>query len=149
MCRVDQCSDVGICLFFGRNLRDWGCATVEERLGGSGEAEMGIELRVSKLALAKNGRYAHARQMQCAKREQKQVRTCRGRVIRDIERKVAARQTEAGQKQEHPGLKRLLEIAKRIHAQHRQRCRVSLRSADPGELYEWNTLLSCRNDAVR
>jgi len=64
-----------------------------------------------------NGRYAHARQMRRAKREQKRLRTYLGRVIRDIERKVVSQQTQAGQ--EHPRLKRLLEIAKRIHAQQR------------------------------
>lgn len=84
--------------------------------------QMGIDLRqsyerVSKHALMMNGRYAHARQMRRAKREQKRLRTCLGRVIRDIERKVVSQQTQAGQ--EHPRLKRLLEIAKRIHAQQR------------------------------
>ncbi len=84
--------------------------------------QMGIDLRqsyerVSKRALMMNGRYAHARQMRRAKREQKRLRTCLGRVIRDIERKVASQQTEAGL--EHPRLKRLLEIARRIHAQQR------------------------------
>jgi len=90
--------------------------TAEERLGGSGEAKMGIDLRVSKLALAKNGRYVHARQMQRAKREQQRLGTCRGRLIRDIERKLAARQTEAGQKQKRPG---------RIIRRHRQETSVS------------------------
>lgn len=84
--------------------------------------QMGIDLRqsyerLSKRALMMNGRYAHARQMRRAKREQKRLRTFLGRVIRDIERKVASQPTEA--RQEHPGLKRLLEIAKRIHAQQR------------------------------
>lgn len=84
--------------------------------------QMGIDLRqsyerVSKHALMMNGRYAHARQMRRAKREQKRLRTCLGRVIRDIERKVVSQPTQAGQ--EHPRLKRLLEIAKRIHAQQR------------------------------
>ncbi|BCT69125.1 IS5 family transposase [Nitrosospira sp. NRS527] len=84
--------------------------------------QRGIDLRqsyerVSKRALMMNGRYAHARQMRRAKREQKRLRTCLGRVIRDIERKVVLQQTEAGQ--EHAELKRLLEIAKRIHAQQR------------------------------
>ena len=84
--------------------------------------QMGIDLRqsyerVSKRALMMNGRYAHARQMRRAKREQKRLRTCLGRVIRDIERKVVSQPTQAGQ--EHPRLKRLLEIAKRIHAQQR------------------------------
>jgi IS5 family transposase len=36
----------------------------------------------------KNGRYAHARQMKRARKEQKQLRTYLGRVIRDIERKL-------------------------------------------------------------
>ena len=84
--------------------------------------QMGIDLRqsyerVSKRALMMNGRYAHARQMRRAKREQKRLRTCLGRVIRDIERKVVSQPIQAGQ--EHPRLKRLLEIAKRIHAQQR------------------------------
>jgi IS5 family transposase len=84
--------------------------------------QRGIDLRqsyerVSKQALMMNGRYAHARQMRRAKREQKRLRTCLGRVIRDIERKVGWQQTEAGQ--DDAGLKRLLEIAKRIHAQQR------------------------------
>lgn len=85
--------------------------------------KMGIELRqsyerVSKLALAKNGRYAHARQMQRARREQKRLRTYLGRVIRDIERKVATGEATKGQA-DHAKLDRLLEIAKRIHAQQR------------------------------
>ena len=67
--------------------------------------------RVSKLALAKNGRYAHARQPARAKREQRRLRTYLGRVIRDIERKLpeahAARMNQ------------LLEIAKRILTQQR------------------------------
>jgi len=55
--------------------------------------QMGIELRqsyerVSKRALMMNGRYAHARQMRRARREQKRLRTCLGRVIRDIKGKV-------------------------------------------------------------
>ena len=79
----------------------------------------GVELRqnyerLSKRALMMNGRYAHARQMQRARREQKRLRTYLGRVIRDMERKVGDVQAE------HPKLHRLLEIAKRIHAQQRQ-----------------------------
>ena len=81
---------------------------------------MGIVLRqsyerLSKRALMMNGRYAHARQMQRAKREQKRLRTYLGRVIRDIERKLAHQQTTVG----YPRINRLLEIAKRIHAQQR------------------------------
>lgn len=75
---------------------------------------IGIDLRqsyerLSRLALAKHGRYAHARQMQRARREQ--------RVIRDIERKVAIRQIQGAQ--EHSKLTRLLEIGQRIHTQQR------------------------------
>jgi IS5 family transposase len=68
--------------------------------------------RVSKLALAKNGRYAHARQMQRARKEQKRLRTYLGRVIRDIERKLPEEHkiTMASQ----------LEIAKRILTQQRK-----------------------------
>lgn len=82
--------------------------------------KMGVGLRqsyerVSKLALAKSGRYAHARQMRRARREQKRLRTYLGRVIRDIERKLENQQGAT----EHPKLNRLLEIAKRIHAQQR------------------------------
>ena len=78
---------------------------------------MGIKLRqsyarLSKAALAKHGRYAHARQMQRARREQKRLKTYLGRVIRDIERKLAA-----APEQDYPRLKRLLELGLRIHAQ--------------------------------
>ena len=59
-----------------------------------------------------NGHYAHARQMQRAKREQKRLKTYLGRVIRDIERKL-------DQQAMHPRFKRLLEIANRIHVQQR------------------------------
>ena len=83
---------------------------------------MGITLRqsyarLSKVALAKHGRYAHARQMQRAKREQKRLKTYLGRVIRDIERKLAAATTQA--EQDYPRLKRLLRLSLRIHAQQR------------------------------
>jgi len=68
--------------------------------------------RVSKLALAKNGRYAHARQMQRAKREQQRLRTYLGRVIRDIERKLP---------EEHQvTMASPLETAKRILTQQRK-----------------------------
>lgn len=73
--------------------------------------------RLSRLALAKHGRYAHARQMQRARREQKRLKTYLGRVMRDIERKVAAGPIPG--EQEHSRLTRLLEIARRIHTQQR------------------------------
>jgi IS5 family transposase len=80
---------------------------------------MGIKLRqsyarLSKVALAKHGRYAHARQMQRAKREQKRLKTYLGRVIRDIERKLGA-----VPEQDCPRLKQLLELSLRIHVQQR------------------------------
>lgn len=69
--------------------------------------------RVSRIALLLNIRYAHARQMRRAKREQKRLRTYLGRVIRDIERHIARR----------PELRArfadLLGTAHRIHAQQR------------------------------
>lgn len=73
--------------------------------------------RLSRLALAKHGRYAHARQMQRARREQKRLKTYLGRVMRDIERKVAAGPIPGAE--EHSRLTRLLEIARRIHTQQR------------------------------
>lgn len=91
--------------------------------------QLGIELRqsferLSKLALAKSGRYAHARQMKRAKREQKRLKIYLGRVIRDIERKVAVRQM--ADQPEHSGLAKLLVLARRIHAQQR---------SDKGKVY--------------
>ena len=67
--------------------------------------------RVSKLALAKNGRYAHARQMQRARKEQRRLRTYLGRVIRDIERKLP--EAHAAK------MNTLLEIAKHVLNQQR------------------------------
>lgn len=66
--------------------------------------------RLSKHALARQGRYAQARQMKRARRETKRLRLYLGRVIRDIKRKCAK-----------PGaaLKLLLERAQRILQQQR------------------------------
>lgn len=66
--------------------------------------------RLSKQALARQGRYAHAKQMKRARRETKRLRLYLGRVIRDIRRKCA-----------RPGvqLKLLLERAQRILQQQR------------------------------
>ncbi len=55
--------------------------------------ERGIELRqsyerVGKKALARQGRYRHARQMKRAQRETKKLKTYLGRVSRDIQRKA-------------------------------------------------------------
>lgn len=71
--------------------------------------------RVGRAALAMNGRYAHARQMRRAKAQQKRLKTYLGRVIRDIERRIAGC-AELGER-----FARLLSIARRIHAQTRQR----------------------------
>jgi transposase, IS5 family len=68
--------------------------------------------RVGKLALAKQGRYANAKQMKRAKREQRRLRTYLGRVIRDIERKADPAQLKR--------LTRLLDLSKRIHKQERK-----------------------------
>jgi IS5 family transposase len=66
--------------------------------------------RLGKHALARQGRYAHAKQMKRARRETKRLRLYLGRVIRDIRRKCPA-----------PGaqLKLLLGRAQRIFEQQR------------------------------
>jgi len=51
-------------------------------------------VRVSKKALAKQGRYAHARQFQRAKKFTRKLKTYLGRVVRDIRRKAASRPEE-------------------------------------------------------
>jgi transposase, IS5 family len=70
--------------------------------------------RVGRIALVKNGRYARARHMQRARREQKRLKTYLGRVMRDIERKIQAL-PQAGQER----MQKLLAIAGRIHSQQR------------------------------
>src|SRR5215218_2289 len=75
----------------------------------------GIELRQSYVrlgqrALARQGRYAQARQMKRARRETKRLRQYLGRVIRDIRRKCP---------RPAPSLKLLLERAERIFRQQR------------------------------
>jgi IS5 family transposase len=82
----------------------------------------GIKLRQSyqrlgKIALVKQGRYAHAKQMRRARREMRKLRTWLGRVIRDIERKSEARS---------PRLRKLLELSYRLYKQKRD---------DKGKLY--------------
>ena len=66
--------------------------------------------RLGKRALARQGRYAHARQMKRAAKETRRLKTCLGRVLRDI-----ARQAPSGDAQ----LARLLALAERIHSQQR------------------------------
>jgi IS5 family transposase len=67
-------------------------------------------VRLGKQALARQGRYAHARQMKRARRETKRLRLYLGRVIRDIRRKCAKPRAV---------LKLLLERAQRILGQQR------------------------------
>jgi IS5 family transposase len=62
------------------------------------------------VALCKQGRHAHAKQMRRARRETRKPRTYLGRVIRDIDRKCP---------QPDVNLRILLEIAKAIHEQKR------------------------------
>lgn len=66
--------------------------------------------RLGERAFIMQGRYGHARQMNRAKREQKNLRNYLGRVIRDIERKCNAPNTQ---------LAIMLERAKRIFFQKR------------------------------
>jgi IS5 family transposase len=66
--------------------------------------------RLGKKALFNQSRYARARQLKRARKEEKKLRTYLGRVVRDIERKLP----------EPPArIKELLANAKRIHAQKR------------------------------
>jgi transposase, IS5 family len=67
-------------------------------------------VRLGKRALARQGRYAHARQMKRARRETKRLRQYLGRVIRDVRRKCP---------QPTPVLKSLLERSERIFRQQR------------------------------
>ena len=68
-------------------------------------------LRLGKRALIMSGRYAHARQMRRAKREQKKLKVYLGRVYRDILRKAP-----------HPDrdLAELLQLSQRLLTQQRQ-----------------------------
>lgn len=68
-------------------------------------------VRLSKQALARQGRYAQARQMNRARRETRRLRLFLGRVIRDIRRKCPA---------PAPALKALLERSERIFKQQRR-----------------------------
>jgi IS5 family transposase len=68
-------------------------------------------VRVGKIALVSQGRYARAKQMRRARREQRRLKVYLGRVMRDIERKASAEQRER--------LSGLLQIARRILTQQR------------------------------
>lgn len=67
--------------------------------------------RVSKKALIKQGRYAHARQMKRAAKQTKKLKTFLGRVIRDIRRKCQV---------PNKALSDLLDTAQKIHDQQRK-----------------------------
>ncbi|WP_332774989.1 IS5 family transposase [Polaromonas sp.] len=91
--------------------------------------KLGIKLRQSyeRVGLAsfvRSQRYAHARQINRAKAQNRKLRTYLGRVIRDIERKTQSDDTRTER------LDKLLEIAKRIHSQPRKRS-----EGDPPKLY--------------
>lgn len=78
--------------------------------------EAGIRLRqsyqrVSKKALARQGRYAHATQMKRASKETKKLKTYLGRVLREIERKCV---------QGNEKVRGLLALAKRLYRQKRE-----------------------------
>ncbi len=66
--------------------------------------------RLSKQALAKQGRYSHARQMKRSKKMTRKLKTYLGRVVRDIERKVPEPDAQ---------LKELLAMAERLLLQQR------------------------------
>ncbi len=66
--------------------------------------------RVGKKALAKQGRYAHAKQMKRAARETKRLKTYLGRVYRDIKRKAVGADE---------GLYYLLDLAERLPVQQK------------------------------
>ncbi len=77
--------------------------------------EQGIELRQSyvrlgKRALAKQGRYGHAKQMKRARRETRRLKTYLGSVLRDMQRKVAAPDS---------ALQEVFALAERLLAQKR------------------------------
>lgn len=79
--------------------------------------------RVGKECFVHGQRYAHARQFTRARACTKKLRTYLGRVIRDIERKV-----EDGEIKNQ--FTRLLQIAKQIHSQPKQR-----KDGDPTKIY--------------
>ena len=74
--------------------------------------------RVGQAAFVRSQRYAHARQINRAKAQNRKLRTYLGRVIRDIERKTQSADIRTER------LVKLLEIAKRIHSQPRSAARV-------------------------
>lgn len=80
--------------------------------------------RVGKTAFVRSQRYAHARQFNRARAQTRKLRTCLGRVTRDIERKIA------GDTVQTQTFGRLLAIVGRIHSQPKTR-----KPGDPPKLY--------------
>jgi IS5 family transposase len=80
--------------------------------------------RVGKTAFVRSQRYAHARQFNRARAQTRKLRTCLGRVIRDIQRKIE------GDTVQTQAFARLLAIAQRIHSQPKTR-----KPGDPPKLY--------------
>jgi transposase, IS5 family len=74
--------------------------------------------RVGKAALVRHQRYAHAKQFKRANRMLKSLKTCLGRVIRDIGRKVA------GDERLEQAFAQELMLARRVHAQNKNLRRV-------------------------
>lgn len=79
---------------------------------------------VGKLALIKQGRYAHAKQFRRASKAQKTLRTYLGRVIRDIVRKIKGNPELEG------AFAHELMLARRVHAQNKNLRRVRGAPAD-------------------
>jgi transposase, IS5 family len=85
-----------------------------------GATALGITLRQTyrfqgKKLLARQGRYAHARQLKRAAKMTRQLKTILGRVVRDIERKAGAKLSSSS----HQSLVERLAMAKRLLAQTR------------------------------
>lgn len=80
--------------------------------------ELGIELRqtytrLSRRAFLMQHRYRHARQMKRSRRELRRLKTCFGRVLRDVERKTSGRQRS-------DRLEELLQLGYRLFNQKRE-----------------------------
>lgn len=91
--------------------------------------KQGVQLRqsyerIGKAAFVRSQRYAHARQINRAAAQTRKLRTYLGRVIRDIERKMAV------DGQEPSRMTKLVQVATRIHSQPRKRS-----EGDPPKLY--------------
>ena len=80
--------------------------------------------RVGKTAFVRSQRYAHARQFNRARAQTRKLRTCLGRVMRDIQRKIA------GDTVQTQAFASLLAVAQRIHSQPKTR-----KPTDPPKLY--------------